>query len=53
VEDSYESNASTIVKFEVGGNANHLKLTSSVTQGMRSLDNSCLFSGDNDDVLFL
>ena len=37
----------------VGGNANYLDLTSFVAHGMRSLDNSCLFNGDNDDMEIL
>ena len=45
-----KTDASIIVEFVVNGNANHLDLNSFVAHGMRSLDNSCLFSGDIDDV---
>ena len=50
VEDPYESDASTIVKFEVGGNAIYPEFNSAVAQGMRSRHTFSLFSCDMDDT---
>ena len=50
VVDPYESDASTIDKFEVGGNAIHPEFNSAVAQGMRSRHTSSLFSCDMDDT---